>query len=415
METTKRIMDVSRQSSKRQKTKHEKVISHPVRVWKRAIQLAPQWFFKRPAVLSERIYYELSRKSNHNYFLLFKRKASEYVRDFLAATVEGEEVVVLDMLTKNPGLLLERGHIEKGITTDYSGRKYSGKTAFQLALCAGDEVLAMKMKAIFLKAYPETGQAELDSQFAEIFPEGYEAHVRAQKAKVEEFERLYVNPLIDAIDGIDSVTGEINLNVIDDLIAAKQKRDNGSKLCQALNQFREAFTRYSMSDEVYNPYYLLNAYKKYDESYYGWNAYEIHRRSSQKDLFWCQGIGFMQRFMTAIYGQTLCTGLHKVVISKEAVRRELLLRQLFTNNPMETQILPCDTNPKLRLGFDFAVESYSWGSISERAQPWLIEEKKKKTGIVSMFASYIDQKNNIFQSMDPNIDYDLGNSLCRIM
>lgn len=415
METGKRILDVSKQSSKRQKVRHEKVIYHPVKVCKKVIGLAPAWFESRQALLSERIYYEFARKSNHKYFLLFKSKACEYVRDFLAATVEGEEFVVLDMLTKNPGILLERGHLEKGITTDFSGRKYSGKTAFQLTLCTGDEVLAMKMKAIFLKAFPETGQAELDGQFAEIFPESYEAHVRAQKAKAEEFERLYVNPLIDAIDGIDSVTGEINLNVIDDIIAAKQKRDNGSKLCQALNQFREAFTRYSMSDAVYNPYYLLNAYKKYDENYYGWNAYELNRRSSQKDLFWCQGIGFMQRFVTAIYGQTLCTGIHRVVISKEAVRRELMLRRYFTNPYMVIQMLPCDTKPNLRLGFDFAVDSRSYVTFSGCAQPWVFESKKKQTAIAAMFASYIDQKNHIFQSMDPNFDYDLGNGLCRIM
>jgi hypothetical protein len=380
-----------------------------------AIRLAPQWFLKRPALFSERIYYEFARKSNHKYFLMFKSKACDYVRDFLAATVEGEEDVVLDRLTKNPGILLERGHLEKGITTDFSGRKYSGKTAFQLALCAGDEVLAVKMKDIFLKAFPETGQAELDAQFAEIFPEGYEAHIRAQKAKAEEFERLYVNPLIDAIDGIDSITGKVNPHVVDDLIAAIRKRDNGSRLFEALNQFREAFTKYSMSDAVYNPYYLLNAYQKYHESYDGWNAYQVNHQSSQKDLFWCQGIGFMQRFMTAIYGQALCAGIRDVVTAKKAVKRDFSVSYQFGRFRNLYNLTLYDTNPNLRLGFDYAVDSHFMGILSACAQPWLFEHEKKRAGIVALFSSYIDQKNHIFQSMDPNFDYDLEKSLCRIL
>lgn len=233
-------------------------------------------------------------QTNKNMFEFFHRFT---VRDFLRATIRGEETAALAMLRANPALLMERGHPEKGITTDYSGRKYSDLTAFQIALCALDNEMAEKMKAIFLKAYPETGQRELDEQFNEVFPKGFDAHLAEQQASAEAFEHDIIDRLVKVFDGIDPDTNEVNAHIIDDLEAALRKEQNHTKLYQALNQFRDAFTQLAHSEAVFNPLHLLKAFKKYNDKLEEWCADEDNSNHWPRvNLFWRQVIGFMQRF-----------------------------------------------------------------------------------------------------------------------
>ena len=130
--------------------------------------------------------------------------AGRYIGEFMQATVYGTEITVLEMLERNPSLLMERGHIERGVITDYSKRKYSGLTAYQLALCAGDDVMARNMKDLYLKKRATAAgselkdqekaaaeeeaktkaQAELDKQFDELFPNGYQAHLNELNSRI---------------------------------------------------------------------------------------------------------------------------------------------------------------------------------------------------------------------------------------
>lgn len=316
-------------------------------------------------------------QTNKNMFEFFHRFT---VRDFLRATIRGEETAALAMLRANPALLMERGHPEKGITTDYSGRKYSGLTAFQIALCALDNEMAGKMKAIFLEAYPETGQRELDAQFNEVFPNGFDTHLAEQQASAEAFEHDIIDPLVKVFDEIDPDTNEENVN---DLKAALRKENNHSKLCQALNQFRDAFTQLAHIEAVFNPLHLLKAFDKYNDKLEEWYVDENNPHCWLRvNLFWRQFIGFIQRFLPANFAQDFAQGLFYRVDKNEQSRRSFHFR--FDDGA----IFPLDFDSHSGLGFDYAVVPAAVADATAG-------------GSRSLYQAYVKQKRLACQSMQP--------------
>jgi hypothetical protein len=359
MDPRKHLTNGNQKSSEKIDNKVNPPAANPLKIVLKTFKLVPQWFKDRPKLLPH-LKYQYARSSNRKLFLMFKSDASHYARDFLRATIRGDEATVLRKLRKNPALLLERGHFEKGITTDYAGRKYSGLTAFQIALCTGDEIMAMKMMDIFIAAYPETGKAELDKQFDAIFPfetaNGYEAHLAAQRASADQFMQDVIEPLIKVFNGIDPRTGEMNEHIIEDLNAALEKRDNGSALCQALNQFRKIFTELSQGENVFNPWHLLKAFEKYSAMFNGWYGDGTDpNRWLRLDLFWRQVIGFMQRFLPANFAQVFCTGFYNLNNNRGSLTRSLKLFNFVSNRHID--LFPLDADLTCRLGFDFAVYS----------------------------------------------------------
>jgi len=181
--------------------------------------------------------------------------------------------------------------LERGDTISYAGKKFENKTAYQIALCEGDEVMAEKMRDNYLVANPENGPAILEAQFNEVFPRGYAAHLEEQKQSADEFEQNYLNPLIEAFEKA----------TMDDLQAALEKRATNSELCQKLKEFRAAFEALSQRENVYNPNHLLKLFDNQKVEW--WRTKFGGNHGLYLDLFWRQVIGWEERFMPANYAQ----------------------------------------------------------------------------------------------------------------
>ena len=258
--------------------------------------------------------------------------------------VYGNEDGVLQMIQTTPRLVEERTTV-----VDYSGRTVDNATPFQMALRAGDEIMAKKIKAIYLQYDHDNGQTLLDAQFNEVFPLGYAAHLQEQKVSADTFERDHLNPLVEAISNASPA----------DLQAALDKRDNGSALVQALNAFKAAFADLSLREKVFNPNHLLKAFEKYDAKFDAWYVNGDNPcRWLRLDLFWRQVTGWEERYMTANYAQSFCTGLSNIVDGGQPLRRTLILYNCDTNR--DINFFPLDAERSSRLGAEFACEV--WGA-----------------------------------------------------
>lgn len=248
----------------------------------------------------------------------------------------GEETHALEMIEADPDLVTR-----KSTTADYSGRILEDVTPYQIALQAGDEVLAEKIRDIYLEHDPENGQSELDTQWNEVFGQGFDVHLEAQKAEAEAFEHDFINPLVDAITNASP----------DKLQAALDKQfDNGSELCNQLNAFRAACESRSHHEKVFNPFHLLKAFEKYNEKLDPWSV-------SRLRLFWRQVIGFEQRYLPANYAQGFCTGLGNLVENKP-LKRTFTLHDVDNTGVTRFYPIVSPHGPCSGLGFDFACYSY---------------------------------------------------------
>ncbi|HAU1638870.1 TPA: hypothetical protein JBJ29_10995 [Legionella pneumophila] len=167
---------------------------------------------------------------------------------------------------------------------DYSGRQFD-VTPFQAALLAHNVDLWEKMEIYFGKL-PD-GQAEKARQFKEVFPNGMPAQ------KPYDFSKL-VQVITNSTPG--------------DIQAAREKRPNNTPLWQALENFRNEFTALSMKEKYFNPQHLIEAFNVYAQQYSLWSW-------EQLSLFWCQIIGYSQRFLPEPYVRILYQGCEQVIFS----------------------------------------------------------------------------------------------------
>jgi hypothetical protein len=248
----------------------------------------------------------------------------------LLAVEQGNEAKVKSMLEINPDLLYRK----EGKATDYSGRDIQNLTPFQAALCNGDIEMCEMMKDFF--AQHKDGQAEIENQFNEIFPNGIEAHLQTQQDNVFDFNEI-LQVIIDAPE--DEVTAALN-----------KEFDNHLPLHLALEKFRKAFTEKSLSEIVFNPYHLLGAFETYNSAFDGlaWD---------KRDLFWRQVIGFVQRYLPACYLQAFAQGIYFIVEDMEPLKRSFDFRW------GDGAILP--HRGFSGLGFDFA-GGRQWWSARQR-------------------------------------------------
>jgi len=264
--------------------------------------------------------------------------------------VYGNEDGVLQMLRVTPRLVEQ-----KATVTDYSNRAVNDATPFQMALRAGDEIMAKKIKAIYLAANPGEGQAVLDAQFNEAFPNGYAAHLEEQKRSADEFERNVLNSLVAAFYRAS----------VADLKSSLRKRDNGSELCRKLREFKDAFHALSMQEKVYNPNHLRKVFQEYDDWY---DDCDNGPRWLQSNLFWRQVIGWEERYMTANYAQSFCTGLDSMVNYHRPLQRTLTLHNYDTFR--DIHLYPLDVDPNSKLGSDFGAYSYYEGVGQAPSRVW---------------------------------------------
>lgn len=244
-------------------------------------------------------------------------------------TVDGRENEAAVLFEVNPELI-----ITKHTIIEHTKRPLADASPFQIALRCGDVEMAAMIKRIALDRIPN-GQARLDEQYKEVFPHGYDQHMRVQEANTFNFTAI-----VNAISHADP----------EDLQVALDKRNNGSDLCHTLDEFRATFDAKSLNEKVFNPNHVLKAQEIYNASFENWSW-------NQCDLFWRQIIGYTQRYLPSCYKQVFCQGLHNLTqkIPKDAFLRVETLDNWITNQ--SSRFANIDEDPNCRLGFDFAVYS----------------------------------------------------------
>ncbi len=224
--------------------------------------------------------------------------------DVVRAALCGDEDLARRMIALNPNYLLQRGN-----ATDFSGRTYQNLTPFQAALITGDVTMAEIMKSYFDRL--PNGQAEMQRQFAEIFPNGIEVNEAAQKQKSE---TIFVPMLDELIEAIKNASDK-------DLEAALNNQCDNLRLYLVLNKFRAAFTDLSHGEKIFNPHYLLAAFGAYLYKF-DWNL----RDWNKLDFFWRQVMGDVQRFLPATYAQAVAYGLEDIVEKMHSCPRSFNFR-----------------------------------------------------------------------------------------
>src|SRR3990167_10234422 len=223
----------------------------------------------------------------------FFKKSSPQAIELVQAIVYGDlrkSEALLQAAQANPSLL-ETLLTEKVTVIDYSRRKVKQKTAFQAALCAIDDELC----AMLAKYMPKE---EMVRQYQEIFPEGHETY--SQKQTPFDFSQIVATI---------SQSGDADVQK-----ALSLELPNTTLLWRNLEQFRADITSRSSQEAVFNPQHLLKAFELYDSQFNRWSW-------NQRDLFWRQVIGFVQRFLPANSAMDCAQGLYNRVEAKEKSKR----------------------------------------------------------------------------------------------
>lgn len=241
-----------------------------------------------------------------------------------------------EILVNHPDLI-KKLTTEKVTVTDYSGRKFKHKTAFQLALCAWDVKLNVSndpekndpdaMCEMLAKYMMEVN---IDLQYNEIFPEGH--------------EKLFADQTPFDFSEIIQAIQNASINDVNDALSLIQP--NNTTLWVALEKFRQEFTEHSKKETVWNPQHLLKAFEEYDNNYKK-DKFGDSYNSPKNMLFWRQIIGYTQRFLPANVAMDVAQGLYDRVENNNKPLRSLN----FQNS--SGAIFP--TLSLSGLGYEFAV------------------------------------------------------------
>ena len=293
----------------------------------------------------------------------FFKKSSPQAIELVQAIVYGD-LRKSEALLQNPSLL-ETLLTEKVTVIDYSRRKVKQKTAFQAALCAmDDELCAMLAKCMSAE--------EMARQYQEIFPEGHDAYY--QKQTPFDFSQI-----VEAISKSSDADVKKALSL---------ELPNQTVLWSNLEQFRAAFTQYASQETVFNPQHLLKAFELYDSQFNesSWN---------QRDLFWRQVVGFIQRFLPANIAMDFAQGLNSRIEEKEQSRRS------FNFTYGGGAIFPPSFDSFSGLGYELAMASCGlrlvwpgWGACAR-----------------GVFKIYVEQKQRTWENYAVRVDPQLYNSV----
>lgn len=277
----------------------------------------------------------------------------------LLAVAQGNEDEAKRLLTLDPSRLKNKN----AVAPEYSGLLIKELTPFQAALCRGDVEMCEMMKPFF--AQLENGQAELQRQYDEIFPNGIEARVAQQQKEVFDF-----TPILDVIKHASD----------DDVQTALNKEfDNENSLNLALNQFREQFQNKSFSEMIFNPYHLLRAYQMYNDEFDNLATWD------KRDLFWRQVIGFVQRYLPACYAQAFASGLDGILYNHAPLSRSFKFK--YKN---AVAVFPLSMGSGL--GYDWAAGAFG----APLAQPHCLGAPEA-LGVLS-WKSYVEQKHQAYKN-----------------
>lgn len=187
-----------------------------------------------------------------------------------------------------PFLLSFRGSVADLSELGLRGIKHTG-TAYQLAMMRGPDPYMMDMLISYFEKF-EGGQDKKAAQ-----------------------EREIDNPPEMRTFNFGFIVAAINVATLAQMQAALRKEQNDSLLCGVFNQFRDDFFAHSANERFFNPQHLLQALKVLEEQWDNWNE-------NQRDFFCRQVIGYVQRYVPAIFARALAQGLYYVIEKKEILQ-----------------------------------------------------------------------------------------------
>ncbi|OGT47318.1 MAG: hypothetical protein A3E82_07525 [Gammaproteobacteria bacterium RIFCSPHIGHO2_12_FULL_38_11] len=254
------------------------------------------------------------------------------VNDIMQQVVYGQRTKVREMLEQlkqdDPQLL--KTVLTSVATTpiiDYSGKTIENMTLLQAAAAAGDvslhpELIASDIKhqgmcEIIQSYFDANDKTEIDTQYAALFPNGFDACVQEQKHKAETFHLLEL--MLGAISQATPAELDMALSLngarFDEQGDATRRKSFEQLLfTEKFNRFREVSAKRFLGESIFNPYYLLRALELYNTF-----CDRCERDASldptlnKRRLFWCQIIGFIQCFVPACVGQAFSQGLWYLV------------------------------------------------------------------------------------------------------
>ncbi len=255
----------------------------------------------------------------------FFKKASPLATQLVQCIVYGD-------LTKAEALLkankpsIGRLVTEKVTVIDYSRRKVKQKTAFQAALCAMDDELCA-MLAHYMQ------EDEMLRQYQENFPKGHETYYKKQTPF--DFSQI-VEAISQSSD--EDVQKALGLEL-----------PNNTVLWSNLLQFRADFTQRSSQEAVFNPQHLIKVFQLHDIQFDRWSW-------NQRDLFWRQVVGYVQRFLPANIAMDFVQRLHARAEEKQTPSRSLQFKTYNDDRPFFPLVFESFSG----LGYQYAVNSFAW-------------------------------------------------------
>lgn len=201
---------------------------------------------------------------------------------------------------------------------DDSGRVFENVTLLEAAAFVGDVAVNsgyQGMCEIILSCCGSDASVKENvlQQLKAVFPNGVKAHVEEQEKTDNVFDFFPVMVAIDRASSED-VKNALEKKGASFFESSDAQLKSGSELTlvEALNRFREQLRQCVLSEKIFNPYHLLKAMHLYDAQYNNWN-------SDKKDLFACQVIGFVERYLPPNYAQLFAHGFIDLVESNKPV------------------------------------------------------------------------------------------------
>lgn len=220
-------------------------------------------------------------------------KCGRYLRDKLAPerlsyyVVYDHLINAGKMLDNNPSLLIGR---EVTVTTR-TGRVLKDITPLKGALRERGDRMAAMIKGYFIN---NGWLDKFNTQYDAVFPDG-----------VTDEEGFDFSEIVAAITQAGATPADIK--------AQLANQQNGSALCAAFNDFREAFTKQNMAEAVVNPNHLLHSWDTYRVNWSNWSF-------DQCDLYLNQVFGYSQRLLPANMAKDVSQGVYYIQEKNEPRR-----------------------------------------------------------------------------------------------
>ncbi len=344
----------------------------------------------------------ISRASKDSYVLFNKATTASKTQILLKAVVFGDYKKAEYILNENPELLLEKGTVK-----DFSGRTHARRTAFQLALGAGDfnvkdkngnivvhgmvEMMENYFKMLPGKTLNEVNQI-IYEQYRGQFPKNYEAiesaRINYDSAALHQMFNAIANATDEICDATSVVEDKImkivhqekskRASVLKNIIQLIIKADSNTNFEKAFRKLKSYLTIYRIISADFNMgvlralyefrYHLTSTkpqmmgkhfnYELFIEAAELYEEYYVHfgnHWSKPRNLFcWQKIFGCIQRYLPACDAQCMAQGLWYILEHGEKSKRSLEFRQ------GSGSYYPLDSELGLNVDWDLVGAHYAW-------------------------------------------------------